>query len=113
MKGYWYFFGINKKKRLIHIILQYPDHKNRRFYSKNPGRGGHLTPFGKRVTKMAQVDEGFALDRNYVLNDVTLCLNDFSTFFFFGVRFRVILFKFHKLFTEYIERHYIYNFSIS
>ena len=32
-------FGINGKKRLI-LILKYQNHKNRRLYSENIGRGG-------------------------------------------------------------------------
>ena len=52
------FLCINGKWSLI-PILQYQNHKNRRFYSKKKSKEEVVTtPFGRRVTKMAQVDEG-------------------------------------------------------
>ena len=58
MKGYWYCFSINGKKRLIPII-QYQDHKNLRLHSKNLGSGGiHLPPPPPSVDVLQKNDSG-------------------------------------------------------
>ena len=50
MKDYWYYFGINGKKRLI-PILWYQNDKNRRLYRENLGRGTNQPHVSTLVTK--------------------------------------------------------------
>ena len=50
MKGYWYVFGIDGKRRLT-PISQYQNYKNRWLYSKNLGRSSPPPPLVDFFTK--------------------------------------------------------------